>query len=545
MASGQSAVIETPESNSGPSSSSLTHTSSPEKVTSEIKADSAEQQEDAVTVCRFFLAGKCHFGPRCRLSHSTPAIDDPDPGESEQDGGKEEEEKLEKHKKGKSKANKALKPEYTQENEVEKRQKKPRMRTADDVISRILWDTPVEAAHFVVGYVDRFLGMLERPFSEFNWDVDPCDCNYSSELALPRHRIQYFAFRGHRVWDRNSRMDRVFGSTGQSLAPPFGEEGDAGGIRTQDAEQTDSMNNGEALERTKDRQEVEIVTVECCAESTHLEEITNALSTQSALDDTSQEKQPEKGDMDAVVDDAVYRDGGVEEEMAQGESLEKWNDSWENHEEQVTWVLSVTKDQRGGGRPAKRQPTHFITFRANTPGILSGFQRLQEEVCAALPSSAPHWMSSSTLHVTMCLLLLHGPEEVAAAGEILRRFAYLDRNPPVAVTFPLKLKHFNGKVLYLSPQSQLPLQQLNSSLQEAFRAAGWLHRNSFNPRYHLTLAKVVDREGERVFERVGELRVGKGLNLGRLPVNTLHLCTMGTRNTVDGFYDVVCSVTLR
>lgn len=97
------------------------------------------------------------------------------------------------------------------------------MRTVDDVISRILWDTPVEAEHFVVGYVDRFLGVLERPFSEFNWDTDPCDCDYTSELALPRHRIQYFVFRGQRVWDRSSRTDRVFGSTGQSLAPPFRE----------------------------------------------------------------------------------------------------------------------------------------------------------------------------------------------------------------------------------------------------------------------------------------------------------------------------------
>lgn len=102
--------------------------------------------------------------------------------------------------------------------------KKPRMRTADDVISRILWDPSVEASDFVVGYIDRFLGILERPFCEFNWDTNPCDCDYSTELALPRHRIQYFAYKGHHVWDRHSRTDRVFGSTGQSLAPPFGKE---------------------------------------------------------------------------------------------------------------------------------------------------------------------------------------------------------------------------------------------------------------------------------------------------------------------------------
>lgn len=109
--------------------------------------------------------------------------------------------------------------------------KKPRMRTADDVISRILWDPSVDASKFVVGYVDRFLGVLERPFSDFNWDANPCDCDYTTELALPRHRIQYFTYRGHRVWDRHSRTDRVFGSTGQSLAPPFGGEEEVEGKR--------------------------------------------------------------------------------------------------------------------------------------------------------------------------------------------------------------------------------------------------------------------------------------------------------------------------
>lgn len=103
------------------------------------------------------------------------------------------------------------------------------MRTADDVISRILWDPVVDSSEFVVGYVDRFLGVVERPFDDFMWDTNPCDCDYSAELALPRHRIQYFTYRGHRVWDRHTRTDRVFGSTGQSLAPPFGKAEEVNG----------------------------------------------------------------------------------------------------------------------------------------------------------------------------------------------------------------------------------------------------------------------------------------------------------------------------
>lgn len=199
-------------------------------------------------------------------------------------------------------------------------------------------------------------------------------------------------------------------------------------------------------------------------------------------------------------------------------------------------------DEKHGGRPPKRRPTHFITFRANTPAILSCFQQLQEELTSLLPSSAPYWKPVSSLHITLCLLVLPGPAEVTAAGEILRRFAHLDRNPPVSVTFPVKLKHFSGKVLYLSPHPQLHLQQLNSGLQEAYREEGWLHRDSFNPRYHLTLAKVDDKEGERIFEGVGDLKLGKGLNFGRLPVNTLHLCAMGM---TDGLYEILCTVTLR
>lgn len=210
------------------------------------------------------------------------------------------------------------------------------------------------------------------------------------------------------------------------------------------------------------------------------------------------------------------------------------------------------ENERRGGRPPRKRPTHFIAFRANTPAILSCFQQLQKELSGLLPSCAPYWKPSTRLHVTLCLLVLPGPAEVAAAADILRRFAQFDHNPPVAVTFALKLKHFNGRVLYLSPQPQPPLQQLNSGLQEAYRQQGWLHRDSYHPRYHLTLAAVEGPVGEggeeggdgRLFEGVAGLKVGKGLNFGHLPVNTLHLCAMGAPQ-VDGFYDTVCTVTLR
>ncbi|XP_030250315.1 leukocyte receptor cluster member 9 isoform X2 [Sparus aurata] len=521
------------------------------KDTLETTTESAERDEDGVNVCQFFLMGKCHFGNRCRLSHSDPFVDDSGAASPDQDD-KQDGEKMEKHKK---KGNKATKPKF----EPKEVNKKPRMRTADDVISRILWDASADSSEFVVGYVDRFLGVLERPFNDFNWDTNPCDCDYSTELALPRHRIQYFTYRGHRVWDRHSRTDRVFGSTGQSLAPPFGGEEEVKGDQAKQ----------QGLETTEEQPPVvcgQSETEECtCAKNTHLEEERlsnmNDYNPESTQPDpkspahTSQEQQESRRARSQDSTDQTspsQKEGAVVKQDPEEEPTEEWQETWEgNDASSHPGALNISqtgspleqREEKRGGRPPKKRPTHFITFRANTPAILSCFQQLQKEITSLLPSSAPHWQTSSGLHVTMCLLVLRSPAEVDAAAEILRQFAHLDRNCPVSLNFPVKLKHFNGRVLYLSPQPQLRLQQLNSGLQEAYREKGLLHRDSYNPRYHLTLAKVVDGEVDRIFDGVGDLKVGKGLNFGRLPVNTLHLCVIG--GFTDGFYETVCTVTLR
>ncbi|KAM9851760.1 leukocyte receptor cluster member 9 [Aulostomus maculatus] len=531
--------------------------------------ESAEGEVEGVNVCTFFLMGKCRFGHRCRQSHSDPSTDPSGMVPPDQDD-KQNEGKMEKHKK-KGNLNKAKKPK---EKEREGVNKKPRMRTADDVISRILWDPSVDASQFVVGYMDRFLGVVERPFSDFNWDTNPCDCDYSTELALPRHRIQYFTHRGHRIWDRHSRTDRVFGSTGQSLAPPFGGEGEVEEKQPEDQDQQEGLTlEQDRLQTTQEQPpavsgqeegQTEIENVQ--NQSTHLEE-EKQNERNIHIRDSAQPKcrgsTAQEPHRECVVEEAANslkanefkKEGLSLKEEDRKETQDEGEDSGEGHDSFSSSVSALNLNQnpssplgqsaeKRGGRPPKKKPTHFIAFRANTPAILNCFQQLQEEVTTLLPSSAPYWQTSSTLHVTLCLLVLQGPAEVAAAGEILRRFAHLDRNPPVAVAFPVKLKHFNGKVLYLSPQPQLHLQQLNSGLQEAYRKEGWLHRDSYNPRYHLTLAKVKSTEGERIFEGVGDLKLGRGLNFGRLPVNTLHLCSVNGPEVAD-FYETMCTVTLR
>lgn len=67
------------------------------------------------------------------------------------------------------------------------------MKTAADVINRLKWDSTLPAKEFTVGYLDRFVGVVELPFEEFEKN----DFTNASpdEFGVPEHRIQYFKVR--------------------------------------------------------------------------------------------------------------------------------------------------------------------------------------------------------------------------------------------------------------------------------------------------------------------------------------------------------------
>ena len=93
--------------------------------------------------------------------------------------------------------------------------KLPSMKSALDVINRIEWDEQLPSENFLVGYLDSFLGTIERPFSSFDWSLDICDVETGKNpSAVPQHRIQYFKYKDAKVWDKELRLDLVFGSTG-------------------------------------------------------------------------------------------------------------------------------------------------------------------------------------------------------------------------------------------------------------------------------------------------------------------------------------------
>jgi 2'-5' RNA ligase/uncharacterized protein (UPF0248 family) len=99
-------------------------------------------------------------------------------------------------------------------NENENSKKAP-MKTAGDVRRRIQWDENINKEHITVGYLDRFLGIKECKFGAFDWgDIVLADMG---ALAIPEHRINYFKYKNEIIWDKNTRIDNVYGSTGSNI----------------------------------------------------------------------------------------------------------------------------------------------------------------------------------------------------------------------------------------------------------------------------------------------------------------------------------------
>lgn len=144
---------------------------------------------EAKTICSFYLEGRCRFGDNCYNVHppgvELPSVTKDQDSEIKRKGSQE--------------------PEVSDE-------KKPPLKTAGDVRKRIQWDPELQEEHFIVGYLDRFSGVVEKPFTSFTWEhLSLVDLD---QLAVPQHRIQYYKYKDVKVWDKNDRLDLVFGSAG-------------------------------------------------------------------------------------------------------------------------------------------------------------------------------------------------------------------------------------------------------------------------------------------------------------------------------------------
>lgn len=86
-----------------------------------------------------------------------------------------------------------------------------KLRPASDILHRLRWDPSLDPSEYIIGYEDRFLGAKETNLEK--WKTEQTD-----EEFIPQHRILYFKKKGgydgkgELVWERMTRMDRIFGS---------------------------------------------------------------------------------------------------------------------------------------------------------------------------------------------------------------------------------------------------------------------------------------------------------------------------------------------
>ena len=91
---------------------------------------------------------------------------------------------------------------------------KPPLRPAKDILSRIRHDPALKESDFIIGYHDRHAPeIMEIEVSLWKGGGD-----FTDEEWIPQHRIVYFRRKGkgnevgEKMWDREKRLDRLFGS---------------------------------------------------------------------------------------------------------------------------------------------------------------------------------------------------------------------------------------------------------------------------------------------------------------------------------------------
>lgn len=359
--------------------------------------------------------------------------------------------------------------------------KKPPMKTAMDVVSRILWDQSLCRDDFVIGYLDRILGVVEKDFDAFSWE-DIASVDYNT-LAIPKHRIQYFKYRGQVVWDKRVRLDDVFGSTGGK---------------------------------------------------TIIEVIDEFKKINNVVDEEQDEGNNENGyDIDSD-------DDGIEIDTGYNYAQKVEEEAFPNDDNDENWGATGAENYWG----PKNRPTHFLALRVSNPDVVAAVANVQKTIHEIEPTySNDCIIPPNRLHVTLACLGLDTQDDIDNAVNALQRVKQelSDNWRPHEISIDFNdIGNFFHSVLYAQVEFNEKFMKFAHHLRVSLQAEGVEIRDVFEFVPHMTLIKLKRQLGREVLHtRYLDQRVYTALNgshFGSQIVDNIYLNEMSEDRQDDGFY---------
>lgn len=421
-------------------------------------------------LCRFYKAGHCKFGGDCINRH---------PGHQN------------RLHKGMNQSQEDKEDKEREERE-ESSDTKSGMRTSTDVIKRLQWDQMADKSKFVVGYEDRFVGIMEKPFSSFCWeDISSLD-NYT--FAIPRHRIQYFSYRGVIIWDRRIRQDNIFGSTPNSTK----------------LEETLSQ-----IDAKLDSLQAENKDVAC----------------ENTDDQTEESKNEHKGERQDMV-------------LPREPTLSRIS-----HTDSKVSPIIIPRE--------KTRPNFFICFRVTNDQVRQQVEQVQSGIISREPLFRDAALAPVRLHVTLCTLRLESEQDIqcvrrALYGKKISAALVKYLHPRQAIRFQGTFE-FRDRVIHTRPFSSFAQNDaarviaFAKVLDKEMCATGVnviTSREGFVP--HMTILKL-----NREMCRERPTGVNRGLYadftsimFGEQRIEGIFLCSMLAPPGDDGFYETHAHVAM-
>ena len=376
------------------------------------------------------------------------------------------------------------------------------MKTAADVIKRLQWDPDVPKEDFIVGYMDRLVGLQERPFTAFTWE-DLASVDHFA-LAIPQHRIQYFKYKTVKVWDKNERLDDVFGSTGSKI-----------NVLDAMARYDNSVAQQEGAVGGANLAEINVIGEEC----SHFDEM---------LGDCVDKAEYEEAEMSNKTGGA-----GFDEETNKVNNVAE--DNADNTELQATVPIKKGKNSN-----------YFLGLQIQDEKLVKQLVDVQRQIIEMYPFYKDYIINKNGFHLTLRLLNLKCVDDVRTAATTMKQISHQvkDYMQKIKPLYFQGLDHFGPKVVYVKVKYTAAFLDLIEYIATQLLDAG-VHVLSQHLVPHLTLFKIPKSVKQKGRPEPPILLRFNDLELGTQLIDNVHLCQMGTLTENSEFYTTAASIMLQ